>query len=42
MHNRTVDLGMFTDEVLAAKAYDTAAVMYHGEKAVTNAMLGRL
>lgn len=42
VHNRTVDLGIFTDDVSAAKAYDIAAVKYHGDRAVTNAMLGRL
>jgi len=42
INNRSVRLGQFAREVLAAKAYDRAAIIHHGENAVTNAMLGRL
>jgi hypothetical protein len=36
-----IQLGGFTDPMDAAKAYDRAAIEYHGEFAVTNAQLGR-
>ena len=35
-------LGLFTDKVQAALAYDEAAILYHGQFACTNAKLGLL
>lgn len=35
-NNRTVHLGSFEDEIMAAKAYDSAALKYYGEYSRTN------
>lgn len=39
---QTIHLGTFTDEVEAAMAYDHAAVMLWGDRAMTNAKMGLL
>lgn len=36
VNKRTVNLGRFTDEIDAARAYDAAARIYRGEKAKLN------
>lgn len=35
-HRQVIELGKFTDEEAAARAYDAAAVKYHGEYACLN------
>jgi hypothetical protein len=37
-----ISLGCYTDPVVAARAYDAAALKYFGEFAMTNVMLGLL
>lgn len=39
-HGAVTHLGVFKDKVEAAKAYDTACRLYHGEFAMTNDRLG--
>jgi len=41
-HNKTVNLGRFSDPRDAATAYDSAAIDYFGEFAKTNTMMGLL
>lgn len=40
LNGRKIRLGSYTKEVEAAKAYDRAAIIYHGEFAATNKDLG--
>lgn len=42
LNGRLIYLGLFSDPVEGARAYDLAAVQYHGEFAKTNVMLGLL
>jgi len=42
VHGKTRRAGSFTDPVSAARAYDRAALEYHGEYAATNVKLGLL
>jgi hypothetical protein len=39
--NKKINLGLFTAEIEAAKAYNEAAIKYHGEFARLNIMGGR-
>lgn len=38
--SKSIHIGMFKDRVKAARAYDAAAIKYHGEFATTNEKLG--
>lgn len=42
VEGKTISLGYYKNKIEAAKAYDEAVLKYHGEFALTNAMLGLL